>query len=441
MNQTRMAVCIFLIAILLIGWGSVLTTTDDSAEISQAAVEQAQIYREKELYEMAILSCQEALDASPSLENYQLLVEIYGEYYQSVLTSSVLRSYQSALSEAANAWPSEASFWETSAALYLEKGEYTSAYSVVTKAAGKGCTSETLDALGLRAYYAFDSGYMKAQSLSLLGYEGSFTAYNGEAWGVISGTSTILSYLYTDASDIGPDGKLTVTDSEGVIWLVDLDGMKWARFDSEISAYGIYGDGFLPVQTGEGTWTYLDEQETLLPGRYLTAGTFSDGTAAVQYTDGTWGIIDTAGEPDSDQTWEEIRLNPDGTYLTNSRFLAKTGETWQIWKQSGAVVEDFSCTDVDVYLGEDIAYYDGSAWGFVDRTGDVTIEPCYEDAKSFSDGVAAVCKDGLWGFINTDGVLVIDYYFYDVGYFSDGACAVQAEEDGTWCVITWEVSR
>ena len=49
----------------------------------------------------------------------------------------------------------------------------------------------------------------------------------------------------------------------------------------------------------------------------------------------------------------------------------------------------------------------------------------WEDAKDFSEGFAAVKKDGKWGFINTDGELIIDCVYDSVGSFSEGLCAVQ----------------
>lgn len=47
---------------------------------------------------------------------------------------------------------------------------------------------------------------------------------------------------------------------------------------------------------------------------------------------------------------------------------------------------------------------DGIQYGFYDINGDKIIEPLYEDAKSFSEGLAPVKLNGKWGYVNRKGV-------------------------------------
>lgn len=52
------------------------------------------------------------------------------------------------------------------------------------------------------------------------------------------------------------------------------------------------------------------------------------------------------------------------------------------------------------------------------------IKPQYEDAQGFSDGLAAVKKNGKWGYIDTDGKVVIPFR-YDQAYpFNEGKAVV-----------------
>ena len=81
-------------------------------------------------------------------------------------------------------------------------------------------------------------------------------------------------------------------------------------------------------------------------------------------------------------------------------------------------------------------------WGFMKRSGEVYIEPQYEDARSFSNGAAAVKQNGKWGFINTDGEVVIDFMFDDAGYFEKGgSCPVIPEGQSGYSLIYWTVSH
>jgi len=58
------------------------------------------------------------------------------------------------------------------------------------------------------------------------------------------------------------------------------------------------------------------------------------------------------------------------------------------------------------------------------------ITPTYDDARTFSEGLAAVRKDGKWGYIDVNGNTVIDFK-YDVAHsFSEGKAIVGIRE--TW---------
>lgn len=66
-------------------------------------------------------------------------------------------------------------------------------------------------------------------------------------------------------------------------------------------------------------------------------------------------------------------------------------------------------------------------YGFIDGTGAVKIEPQFDDAWEFSDGLAGVQVGGRWGFIDAEGEMVIRPKFDDgsLAYtFSEGLAPV-----------------
>ena len=64
--------------------------------------------------------------------------------------------------------------------------------------------------------------------------------------------------------------------------------------------------------------------------------------------------------------------------------------------------------------------------------GNVILEPCYADARSFSNGYAAVCnEEGLWGVINSRYELVIDHTYLDILYFNSSETCWVSTFDGT----------
>lgn len=66
-----------------------------------------------------------------------------------------------------------------------------------------------------------------------------------------------------------------------------------------------------------------------------------------------------------------------------------------------------------------------SRYGYYDTSGKIAIAPQYDWAKMFSEGRAAVQKDGKWGYIDTSGNLVIPCQYEQAYYFHDGLALVQ----------------
>lgn len=73
--------------------------------------------------------------------------------------------------------------------------------------------------------------------------------------------------------------------------------------------------------------------------------------------------------------------------------------------------------------------------GYADRTGTTVITAEFDDARPFSQGLAAVKNSRQkWGYVNKEGKLVIPAAYQDAGSFSEGLAAV-ANENGEWGYI------
>lgn len=62
--------------------------------------------------------------------------------------------------------------------------------------------------------------------------------------------------------------------------------------------------------------------------------------------------------------------------------------------------------------------------GFINKTGAVVIPLTYQDAKSFSENLAAIKKGDKWGFIDKKGTLIIPFSFTNARKFKYGLAAV-----------------
>jgi WD40 repeat protein len=63
-------------------------------------------------------------------------------------------------------------------------------------------------------------------------------------------------------------------------------------------------------------------------------------------------------------------------------------------------------------------------WGYIDRSGKIIVEPRFEYAEEFSEGLGAVKVDGRWGFVDGSGKLVIEASYSSARPFSEGLARV-----------------
>jgi hypothetical protein len=66
-------------------------------------------------------------------------------------------------------------------------------------------------------------------------------------------------------------------------------------------------------------------------------------------------------------------------------------------------------------------------YGFVNHLGEMVVPFIYDYAEGFSDGLAAVIKDGKYGFIDKNGEVVIPFIYSPAGNFSGGIAEVRID--------------
>lgn len=69
-------------------------------------------------------------------------------------------------------------------------------------------------------------------------------------------------------------------------------------------------------------------------------------------------------------------------------------------------------------------FFKAGKWGYKNETGNVIIEPQFDEAYNFSEGLAAVERNEKVGFINTKGEVIIPYQYDTVCSFSEGLASV-----------------
>ena len=204
-----------------------------------------------------------------------------------------------------------------------------------------------------------------------------------------------------------------------------------------------FSDGLAAVlqsnSDGDNGWGFIDKVgNVIVPfGRYDFVESFSEGFAAVGNRNGGYWFIDTQGN--EVMAYATTRPFSDGLALVGVHdeglcFIDRAGNIVipSTLLQDYSHIESFSGGLAAVRMHQyPLGPRDtGGKWGFIDKTGNLVIQPAYDEAREFSEGFAAVNTGGLgsrggrWGFISKDGTEVIPRQYYEVDDFSDGTALV-----------------
>jgi WG containing repeat len=101
--------------------------------------------------------------------------------------------------------------------------------------------------------------------------------------------------------------------------------------------------------------------------------------------------------------------------------------------QDSSLLDTVRKTYNTVYRDKTTGWYlveKDAQWGYLDENFEVIVEPKYERACSFREGLASVQRNGKWGWINQRGEEVIKPIYENAGVFDNGLAI--AELGGKW---------
>lgn len=67
-------------------------------------------------------------------------------------------------------------------------------------------------------------------------------------------------------------------------------------------------------------------------------------------------------------------------------------------------------------------------WGYIDRDGKMAIEPQFDDAWNFHEGLAAVKVEWARGYIDREGKYIVEPRYQYAGPFRDGRARVMLDD-------------
>ena len=259
----------------------------------------------------------------------------------------------------------------------------------------------------------------------------------------------VISRKYDSVGDFSEG--LAAVKLNGKWGVIDKTGKEVLPCTLEYSYVYPFSDGLAAVTALNGKYGYIDKtgKEVVPLGKYdePLGGMvhFSEGLAAVK-KDGRAGYIDTTGKEViplrynqaadfSEGLAKVLKYGEMGQFTTNWSFIDKTGK------------EVLSLDEY--YWGDGIFFSEGLAavkrdgkYGYVDQTGKEVIPCQYNNMSKFSEGLAAVTTDEnyktsdavKWSYIDKTGKEVFSCKYVSAGAFHDGLASVM-DENWKWGFI------
>lgn len=438
--KNKILVLILFGVMLVGGWYSRLSSISEKENIYREYVAAGDEKYEKTLYQEAGQYYQAALEMKQTRNVEEKLVAAYEGHYSDEPSYTTQDELLDVLQGACENYSEVAEFWERRIELYLEECDYKNALKVCEQAYEEGVDSEHYVELFKEVKYAHEE-----ETLYQVDYRenvnGYFLLNTGLEWKWITDDGEEDSDIgYSQIGYINKDGIFLCTDKEKKTYFVDMDGVKRGIINLDVTDFGVLSSGYCGVKY-QDAYALIDIDGNILIDGLVSGGCFQNGYAPVEKEKGDWYLVDTEGQL-HETDMDEIVTDYVGRYLINDTVLVKKDGKYHIYNaELTEAVSDFSCKDIDILTEDGITAYqdDDGKWGFVNLDGTIFIEPQYDEAKSFSNGLAAVCKDGKWGIINNNNELIIDYQYTYCGYLSSGGVVyVKGEDEDYYKTIKFE---
>lgn len=418
-----------LTGLLIISVFSTMKNNTESDNKYNDYIKQARDAAAYEIYVDTEADYLEALKMNKSLEIYNELAEVY-------MADNKENEAQDIAKTMVNTFPYEGQAYTLSAQIYMNYEEYSEIYTLYKKYKNKELYDEGLEEIysDIEWLYELGNQYGEVDTFAnglcaiTMGEDGDGT------WGYINSTGKKVidcKYKYAGPfiNDIAP-----VETVNNIWYFIDMEGNKKKVLNKLDNVKGIgYVCDAIPVFNGE-VWAYYTDDQKLICEGYDEAMAMANGYAAVRKGN-SWQLINEKGEGVTDQVYTDIVVDDKGIAYRNSYFAKQNGK-YRMYDIDGNVIGDGVFDNARLFNpGSDYAaVMINGKWGFVDASGKQVIEPEYEDARSFANGVAAVKKNGKWGYIDKNDEMVIENIFSDARDFNDAGNAL-VEDCGTWQMI------
>jgi len=170
-----------------------------------------------------------------------------------------------------------------------------------------------------------------------------------------------------------------------------------------------FSEGLAMIKIG-GKYGYIDNKgKIVIPPQFEYASSFSEGLAVVKIGN-KYGYINDKGNFVIPPKFDDAC-----SFFHGQARVKIYGKEFHIDKESRIVGVKSNLFPVKI----------GDKYGYIDRGFNFVLEPQFDEAYDFSEGLARVKVGNKWGFIKEEGGVVIPPQFDEVYDFSEGLAVVK----------------
>lgn len=386
----------------------------------------ARDFREMDIQVDAEANYLEALNMQKSLE---LSVEI-GEFYRETEQIQKALEWGERLT---SDYPTNPAGYEYLMGIHDQRQDYRECFRLAETFEKRELKSTVVDEILNRIAYTFyfNGGYEDAGVYS----GGHSPVMRKGKWAYVTQTgSKITDHKFIYAGPFA-SGLAPVTEEGGACYFIDTEGNKKHVIlgVENIERLGFIEDGIFPLYDGK-SWSFYDMNHQVVFGGFEDASALGNGIVAVKKND-KWQLLDSTGAAVGTKTYDSVIMDDKQVVYRNERLFVSNGDKIEMITSTGEVVGSGKYEEARLFNDATYAAVKiNGKWGYIDKEGKIVVEPVYDDARSFSNGLAAVMKDGAWGFIDTEGKTAIVPQFEDARDFNSSGC-VYVLTDGQWMLL------
>lgn len=420
MKKYRTLLPILLAVLLVASWGVLIKDAVTVNVEYNTYLDAARKYAEQGIIKYAIENYNLALELKGSPEVY---VEV-ADFYKAQGKDSEYLSWSENFFET---YPTEPKAYDCVLGAYLNEQDYEACYDVLETAQKRSISTDYIQQVSSDIQYEYWLDFGSFDDVQT--YSNNFCPVLKDGkWGFVDryGNQKVAC-RYVKVGAYTQSAFAPVVNSNAEAYFIDKEGSKVMVSQEPYKSFGPLVNGMLAAVRGDGKYTYVNTDFQVLFGEYDYASTINENVGAVK-TGTQWHIINEKGDLISNTVYADVKLDEKEIAFRNGRFFAaETQGQYKMYDASGKQVGSLAFEDAMPFADDaPAAVKINGRWCFVNAEGERLSENTYEGARSFSNGLAAVCIDGEWGFVDTNETVVIAPEFRNAKDFNEkGSCFVQ----------------